>query len=195
MTPYISKELKMNLREYKNLCSCLEVLFEWVENTARTSPFHVIRIIFSQASCGQMRDCLPDVYEVLIPYVKVLPGNTYPIAHPFSGFVINVNVSTRVHRDSHDLVACLVLPIGDFKKGDLVLKEPGLVIPLQSGDGVVFPSGDITHFNLNYEGKRASLVLHSDKAGVNWVKDRNGWKMNDYLDDTMDWQNRDGDQV
>ena len=123
----------------------------------------------------------------------MLPGNAYSIAHPFSGFVINVNVATKVHRDSHDLTACVVLAIGDFSKGELVLKEPGLVIPLRSGDAVIFPSGDISHFNLAYEGQRASLVLHSDKAGQTWVKDRNGWKMNEYLDHGMDWEHGEGD--
>ena len=139
-----------------------------------------------------MKEYLPDVYDTLIPYAEVLPGNTFAPAYPFSGFVINVNVCTKVHRDRQDLVACLVMPIGDFTKGALVLKEPGMVIPLRSGDAVVFPSGNITHFNLDYEGQRASLVLHSDKTGASWVKDRNGWKCNDYLDDALDWEHRDG---
>jgi hypothetical protein len=37
----------------------------------------------------------------------------------------------------------------------------------------------MTHFNLHFEGVRASLVLHSDKYGDQWVRDRNGWLPND----------------
>jgi hypothetical protein len=54
--------------------------------------------------------------------------------------------------------------------------EPGLGIELWNGDAVVFCSNKITHFNLDYKGKRASFVLHSDKAGLAWSKNSNGWK-------------------
>jgi hypothetical protein len=103
------------------------------------------------------------------------------MAHPFTGIVININVATLGHRDRKDKRICLVLPIGDFTGGELCLYEPGLVIALRPGDLVIFPSYRYTHFNLDYEGLRSSLVLHSDKEGDRWLTDRNGWVGNEYL--------------
>ena len=90
--------------------------------------------------------------------------------------MVNINVSTKVHRDGKDLRACLVMPIGSFVGGDLALVEPGLVVPLRSGDAILFPSCDFSHFNLDYVGRRASLVCHTDAAGMQWVDDRLGWE-------------------
>ncbi len=46
---------------------------------------------------------------------------------------------------------------------------------------MVFASSAISHFNLHYVGKRASVVLHSDKSGMDWVADRNGWAHNIFM--------------
>lgn len=62
----------------------------------------------------------------------------------------------------------------------MVLYEPGLVLDLKNGNFVVFSSNKITHFNLDFEGVRGSLVLHTDKALERWQKDFNGWKTNVY---------------
>lgn len=75
------------------------------------------------------------------------------------------------------------MPIGTFKGGELCLAEPGLVVPLRSGDFFVFPSCSITHFNLLYTGIRASLVCHSDREGVRWAQDYNGWHSHPYFAD------------
>lgn len=56
--------------------------------------------------------------------------------------------------------------------------EPGLVLDLKNGDVVIFTSKDISHFNLHFTGKRASLVFHSDKCFKAWVKNANGWLHN-----------------
>lgn len=92
--------------------------------------------------------------------------------------MINLNVATAAHRDNKDESVCLVLAIGDFVGGELVLYEPGLVIPLRHGDFVLFPSCELTHFNLHYKGRRASIVLHTDRAMVRWQTIRNGWSKN-----------------
>lgn len=52
------------------------------------------------------------------------------------------------------------------------------MVELQSGSDIVFPSWKITHFNLDYVGERASLVLHTDKEMARWAGDRNGWADN-----------------
>lgn len=74
----------------------------------------------------------------------------------------------------------MVVPIGSFAGGEICLVEPGLVLPLRSGDAVVFPSMDFTHFNLPYTGTRASLVFKSDASGVSWKEHQNGWSSSMY---------------
>lgn len=128
-----------------------------------------------------MRHLLPEEYEILAEFSDNLPNAESAVAHPFTGIVININVATLGHRDKKDKMICLVLPIGDFIGGELCLFELGLVLQLKSGDMAIFPSHIYTHFNLDFEGVRASLVLHSDKEGDRWLADRNGWKKNVYL--------------
>lgn len=55
------------------------------------------------------------------------------------------------------------------------------MLPLKSGDMVVFLSCALTHFNLHYRGERASLVLHTDREITKWTEGRNGWAMNTTL--------------
>lgn len=82
--------------------------------------------------------------------------------------------------------------------------EPGLVLGQRNGDMIAFPSGDVSHFNMDFLGFRSSLVFHSDAASENWtgppsneenhkpemstrrstdksVRVRNGWSKNIYL--------------
>jgi hypothetical protein len=89
--------------------------------------------------------------------------------------VLNFCVSTDGHRDHIDKKICIVIPFGEWEGGEICLYELGLVIKLKAGDILVFPSCDITHFNLHFSGLRGSLVLHSDREGDNWVENRNGW--------------------
>lgn len=122
----------------------------------------------------------PNFYVRLEQFAEILPGNSAPLSAPFLGLVVNLNVVTQAHRDSKDYDMCLVLAVGDFDGGELCLDEPGIVLPLSCGDFVVFPSCRITHFNLHYEGRRASIVLHTDKEITKWYDgDRNGWANNE----------------
>jgi len=105
----------------------------------------------------------------------MLPFNANSPAFPFSGFVVNLCVSTNGHRDPKDKRICLVIPFGEWKGGEICLYELGLVIKLKAGDILVFPSCDITHFNLHFSGLRGSMVFHSDRQGDSWVQDYNGW--------------------
>jgi hypothetical protein len=119
---------------------------------------------------------VPDLYDELSMYCKILPLNAHSPSFPFSGVVINFCVSTSAHRDQSDQRICLVIPFGEWEGGEICLHELGLVIKLHPGDILVFPSCEITHFNLHFTGKRGSLVLHSDRQGARWVKDYNGWQ-------------------
>src|ERR1700761_9395631 len=104
----------------------------------------------------QFQSHLPEEYEVLVELVEMLPGKPDSPVAPFLSLVININVATLAHRDAKDKLLCLVLAVGCFSGGGLVLKEQGLVVELGHGDFVVFTSGDTTHFNLEYVGERAS---------------------------------------
>lgn len=128
-----------------------------------------------------MEKFLPEEYEILDMVASSLPGNAEPVARPFTAIVINVNACSKAHRDRQDLEICLVIPIGTFTGGALVLMETGLVLYLTQGDIAIFRSDDITHLNLHYQGKRASIVLHSDKEMRQWLRDRNGWADNETM--------------
>ena len=113
---------------------------------------------------------------------EVLPGNDHSPVHPFLSLVINLNVTTIGHRDKQDKGLCVVLALGDFEGGDLCLYEPGLVLSLQNGHFVAFPSNRVTHVNLHVTGRRASIVLHTDKRMEDWTDgERNGWRDNMYF--------------
>ncbi|KAG1868759.1 hypothetical protein C8R48DRAFT_771536 [Suillus tomentosus] len=128
-----------------------------------------------------MKTHLPEEYEVIIELSHNLPGGECSPVAPFLSIVINLNVTTEAHRDRFDKDLCLVLPIGKFKAGALVHFEQGLVLELRCGDFVIFPSDDTTHFNLHYEGKRASFVFHTDKGFDKWKNGCNGWAINNHF--------------
>lgn len=127
-----------------------------------------------------MRNHLPDEYEVLMELVDSIQGGYQPPVPPFLSLVVNLNIRSEAHRDSMDKNICMVIPIGSFEGGELVLVEQGLVLEVGNGDVVVFRSGESTHFNLDYSGQRASFVLHTDRGMVSWQKDKNFWRGNYY---------------
>ncbi|KAI0062592.1 hypothetical protein BV25DRAFT_1803811 [Artomyces pyxidatus] len=155
LIPYRSKDTTDKEAIYQNFVVVFEEVFAWIDSI--------------------LARYLPEEYTILEAEIEVLPGNSRSPVHPFGGFVVNLNVTTRAHRDGKDLSVCFVMPLGKFQGGELVLVEPGLVLRLRSGDFVVFPSKKVTHFNMHYKGKRASLVLQTDNELTVWTKDRNGW--------------------
>ena len=118
---------------------------------------------------------LPKEYDALRVHCESLPMGQQSPAFPFSGFVINLCTCTIAHRDHGDLQLCVVIPFGDWKGGELCLHEPRLVFEAAPGDLIIFPSSDITHFNLHMTGTRGSLVLQTDKALVAWTDYHNFW--------------------
>ncbi|THH06933.1 hypothetical protein EW146_g9465 [Bondarzewia mesenterica] len=130
--PYTSKEMQDHPVLYARVKELFAQVFEWIHDT--------------------LASCLPKEYEILRMEADVLPGNNRSAVYPFLGLVINLNVTTRAHRDAKDKDFCLVLPIGDT-----------------------------THFNLHYKGRRASLVLQTDREMRHWREDRNGWMANQTL--------------
>ncbi|KAF8646079.1 hypothetical protein AX16_007402, partial [Volvariella volvacea WC 439] len=159
--PRSSAELKQHREEYEALQSLLTPLFEWQKD--------------------QIKSLLPDIFQQLKVWPDSLPlGERSPV-YPFGGFVLNFNTCTRIHRDHSDDKICTVIPITMCEGGELCFFELGLVLKVETGDMAAFKSADISHFNLPYQGKRASLVSHSDAASKGWIKDANGWLKNRYF--------------
>ena len=117
--------------------------------------------------------------EFLAPNGSYLPCSAEVPLPPFAGQVINVNFKTRIHRDTMDDTWCLALPLGQWEGCDLVLDELGLVFDLRPGHFLFFRSRDLSHFNLDFKGKRLGLIFHNDlhlKSSVRvyqrWGKER-----------------------
>ena len=119
---------------------------------------------------------MPQEYEELQLSCRVLPFCERSPAEPFTGFVLNLNVSTMAHRDFGDQHFCAVFTFQHCVGGELGLYEPGIVLESRMGDLVIFPSSKVTHFNLHFEGIRGSVVLHSDKAMDQWLESYNCWE-------------------
>ncbi|KAJ6471374.1 hypothetical protein C8R45DRAFT_1104347 [Mycena sanguinolenta] len=136
---------------------------------AYTEIFDYIRIT--------LQSRFPNEYQELSIYCDALPMNSASTAYPFGGFVLNLRVATSAHRDHGDKDLCVVIPFGIFEGSQLCLHEVKLKFDLKMGDVLIFPSCDLTHFNMHFSGKRGTLVLHSDRQGDGWVKDCRGWSM------------------
>ena len=68
---------------------------------------------------------LPEDYVILSQYVDILPCNDMSPVDPFTGFVLNINVTTLLHQDPADEEICLILVISDCKGGELCFVETG----------------------------------------------------------------------
>ncbi|KAG2035959.1 hypothetical protein BDR03DRAFT_1012081 [Suillus americanus] len=156
MLPYLSQEMFNHEQLYLNIQASLADVFEWIKTVFRA--------------------CLPKEYKALVELVELLPGKPDSPVAPFLSLVININVATLAHRDAKDKLLCLVLAVGHFTGGGIVLKEQGLVVELRHSDFIAFTSADTTHFNLEYVGERASLVVHIDGGFDKWKEGHNGWE-------------------
>lgn len=124
----------------------------------------------------------PDLFQEVVATASLIPGNDLSPITPFTSLVINVNITTLVHEDGGDEGGCVVLTIGNHRRGELVIGQPKLVLETRNGDVVVFRSDFYSHFNLHYEGKRASIVIHGDKQAVAYQKNKSGgWARNQYF--------------
>lgn len=182
-TPYISKETVSNAPIYESLKSNFDDVFAYIDEKVEDNLMHAFDHYACLLPILQLKIMLPFDYDHLESIATVLPEQNMSAVHPFVGLVVNLNVVTTAHRDAKDHKFCLVLALGEFDGGELCLYEAGLVIPLRHGDFTVFPSCDLTHFNLHYNGLRASIVLHTDKEMLKWLDgDRNGWAFNDHFE-------------
>ncbi|KAG1732824.1 hypothetical protein EDB19DRAFT_1911842 [Suillus lakei] len=112
--PYTSKETFTQQQLYLSIQANLGDVFEWIEK--------------------EISHHLPDEYKVLVKLVDILPNaEGFPV-RPFLSLVVNINVCTVAHRDAKDFELCLVLAVGEFTGGGLVMREQGLVAELRNGD-------------------------------------------------------------
>ncbi|KAE9395622.1 hypothetical protein BT96DRAFT_826063 [Gymnopus androsaceus JB14] len=107
--------------------------------------------------------------------VDIFPLQDTSSVKPFTSIVVNLNGVTVAHKDEGDEEGCIVIVLGPHAGGGLCLYEPRVVLDVKHGDVVTCRSRDYTHFNLHYDGIRASLVIHSDKTGEAFRKDGNSW--------------------
>ncbi|KAJ7575932.1 hypothetical protein C8J56DRAFT_1062797 [Mycena floridula] len=121
--------------------------------------------------------------------VEHMPFNTSPGAAPFTGYIININVTTDGHIDPSDRNLCVVVPFGDWEDGELVLYQLGLVVDLKPLDILIFPSSRITHFNLRHKGKRGSVVMSTNKEFDSWVENQNGYQGKNFKGKVFKWHN------
>lgn len=177
LIPYMSKDFDDYKQLYDNLAAAFKDLFVWIEDMVSRIHFSIHLSLTKQI---QLHQKLPIECEAIASIVDSLPGQPGSLVSPFVSFVLNINVRTQGHRDVGDKHMCLVLALGEFQGGGLVLKEPGIVIQLGNGDLAVFQSHSTTHFNLDYTGKRASFVFQTDRAFDQWIDGENGWSSNNH---------------
>ena len=90
--------------------------------------------------------------------------------------MVNIGAQLEPHTDPKDDGLCVVIPFGSWKGGELCLYDAGIVLELEPGDVVLFPSDRITHFNLEVEGLCGSLVMATDRdIKGSWMENRNNW--------------------
>ncbi|KAG1717812.1 hypothetical protein EDB19DRAFT_1652203, partial [Suillus lakei] len=149
-TPYVSVETALNQDLYELVKVIFGDLFQWIQKNI----------------CRILHEFLPKEYDLLEASTHIIPGNHHSPVLPFLLLVFNLNVTTKGHRDGKDKHFCLVLPIGVFVGGELVMMETGLVVEVLQGDFIIFPSANITHFNLHYQGRRASAKSKANSKGA-----------------------------
>ncbi|KAG1784674.1 uncharacterized protein HD556DRAFT_1314887 [Suillus plorans] len=126
---FLSKcKVILRCRLYLNIQANLGEVFEWIKE---------------EISCH-----LPNGYKVLVKLIDILPNALGSPVRPFLLLMVNINVCMVAHRDAKDFKLCLVLAVGEFTGGGLVMREQRLVMELRNGDFVIF--------------RRASLIMYTD---------------------------------
>ncbi|KAJ7273894.1 hypothetical protein C8J57DRAFT_1063015, partial [Mycena rebaudengoi] len=156
--------------EFEGIVNIFAEVFEFQRINVRPFPrfLPLLKIL-------KFKHANPNAFDEVRMFADVLPLNSASPMYPFAGFMINLRVVTDAHKDSKDAKWCLIIFINDGEGGHLCLHELGLKINGKTGNLLAFPSCWITHFNTHFEGLRCTLVLHTDKDGLEWEKDGGGW--------------------
>jgi len=96
--PRASKEIKKFSEEYQRLQEAFAPVFKWLHDLV-SLYFYDFYDFLIQAYYFKLQQLLPDNYKILSEYVDILPCKEPSPVYPFAGFVVNLNVATRIHRD------------------------------------------------------------------------------------------------
>ncbi|THU92881.1 hypothetical protein K435DRAFT_800160 [Dendrothele bispora CBS 962.96] len=97
-----SADMRDHPEQYRQICDALELVLRWV--VEKRLKRH------------------PDLFSEIEGEVDIYPLNDTNPVHPFSSFVINLNVKTQAHRDGGDKNGCIVLVLGDHIGGGVCLE-------------------------------------------------------------------------
>ncbi|KAK7433815.1 hypothetical protein VKT23_020531 [Stygiomarasmius scandens] len=159
--PKESRSIQNNMELYARLQETLEPTIAWALAKVLSNDSEMSKTITSASSA--------------------LPMTVNTVTDPFPSFVLNVGVMCEPHRDINDLAGCIIIPIGHFEGGELMLVEPKLVAEIGHGDVVAFNSADFTHGNLPFRGERASLVIQMDRAATSYQENGQFWDLNNFV--------------
>ncbi|KAG1888760.1 hypothetical protein F4604DRAFT_1569867 [Suillus subluteus] len=111
---YPSRDILEHQELYNNILTTFGELFEWIELV--------------------MKELLPEEYDILVELGQNLLGREHSPVTPFLSLILNLNVTMEGHRDRFDKDLCLILLLGEFAGGALVMFEQGLVLEIGVGD-------------------------------------------------------------
>ncbi|KIM54099.1 hypothetical protein SCLCIDRAFT_137469 [Scleroderma citrinum Foug A] len=118
MIPYQCHNIETYGQLYDNIVIGFKDVFTWIQEMFKTH--------------------LPLEFRVIVEAIGTLPGASPCPFSPMASLVVNINVRTEAHRDVFDKELCLVMPVGEFSGGELVMVEQGLVFLLRNGDVMLF---------------------------------------------------------
>lgn len=114
-------------------------------------------------------------------YLLKCPGGRVPPYAPFATGAVNLGACSDGHTDNDLMCAVISFPEDDTVGGALCLYPAKLIFDLGTVFVAVFRSCEMLHFNEHVKGLRNSLVLYTEKASANWMRDQNVWKGTGYI--------------
>jgi hypothetical protein len=98
----------------------------------------------------------PNVYPILEKFM-----NTYYPNVNYNSFQINRNFQTMPHKDSNNIGNSLIVGLGDYKDGELVIYEDDNIKKIDiKYKPFIFNGSKLLHWTNNYEGDRYSFVSY-----------------------------------
>lgn len=89
---------------------------------------------------------------------------------PFCGVVINRGIEVGVHADpDFEQLLGVLVAMGRFRGGGLILPQIKLVVELERGDLSMFYAAHLLHLNEKVVGDRDSVAFSSDVAYDPWM--------------------------
>jgi hypothetical protein len=78
---------------------------------------------------------------------------------------VTKGVSDVMHRDGNDAGLTWVMPLGEWKGGDLCIPQYGIKIPIKEGNAIVFQANFLGHMSSPLlSGEHLALTCFTDKC-------------------------------